>query len=377
MPKKREDVRQEHGPSELEQSLIKEKTRLLSQVQGLRKRLGEESVLVESISNRLIEFGTMPAINPAPRLVPKKTVYERPLVAVLNIADPHMEEVVDPAETEGLLEWNFERFLRCAWHTSKTAVEIVEIIRAKHQVDELHIFWLGDMVTGEIHPDVYFSNAFYLPDALTAGPWYWAQVVRELAAHFDKVTCTCVPGNHGRMDIKPTSKRRVGRNWDTAMYQLTALFTKDLDNVVWQIPRSPKAVVEINGWYFLIQHGDQVAMHGGTTPYYGMQRQRSAELAKRMGFRVRDIEQQLKKGLLFDYDVRGHLHQYATTEERTLICPSMMGSNEWALSKTFSHAWPGQRLFFVDEEHGIAGDWRINFVEIGEHRFELLPNWEV
>jgi hypothetical protein len=375
MPKKREDIRKAHGPSELEQSLMTKNKQLMSDVQGLRKRLGEDALLIDAITSKLESFGSMPKISPAPRLVPKKTIYPRPLAACLNIADPHMEEVVDPAETEGLLEWNFDRFLKCAWHTAKTAIDLSEIMRGKHQVDDLYVNWLGDMVTGEIHPDVYFSNAFYLPDALTAGPWYWAQVVRELSAHFNNIVCTCVPGNHGRMDVKPTSKRRVGRNWDTAMYQLIAILTKDLDNVQWNIPRSPKAVVEINGWYFLIQHGDQVAMHGGTTPYYGMQRQRSAELAKRMGFRVRDIEEQLKKGLLFDYDVRGHLHQNATTEERTLICPSMMGSNEWALSKMFNHASPGQRLFFVDEEHGIAGDWRINFTEIGYHRFEALPQW--
>lgn len=376
MPSNLEETRKKFGPSDSEHSLIKERNRLIKQTEQLRKRLGDQQLLIDQITERVESIGTLPKINKAPKIVHKNKVYSRPLVAMLNVADPHMEEVVDASETEGLAEWNFDKFLNCTWYLAKKTIDLVNIMRAKHSIDILHINWLGDMVTGEIHSDVYHTNAFYLPDALTLGPWFWSQFVRELSAHFEIVINTCIPGNHGRMDIKPSSKRFVGRNWDTAMYQNTAVLTRELENVEWRIPRSPKCVVEANGWYFLLQHGDQVAMHGGTIPYYGMARQRSAEIAKRLGYRVRDVEKQLNAGLLFDYDVRGHLHRFGTTDERTLLCPSMMGSNEWALSKSFSHSYPGARLFFVDEEHGLAGDWRINLVDLpGGHEFEPLPNW--
>ena len=378
MPKPRTEARKKHGPTDADRSLQSQNTRLMAENRKLRKQTGDEEWLIGEMAKRIDTMGALPKIEQASGIVPKENAYRRPLSAVLCVADPHMEEVVDPGETEGLLEWNFPRFLRSAWYLAKTTVDLAGIMRARHDVPELHIVFLGDMVTGEIHPDVFHTNDFYLPDALTSGPWYWGQVVRELSAHFDKVYCTCIAGNHGRLDLKPTSKRIVGRNWDTAMYQNIAVQTRNLKNVEWRIPRSPKCVLGVNGWFFLLQHGDRVAQHGGTMPYYGMARQRSAEMAKRMGFRVRDVERQLAAGLLFDYDIRGHHHIYGTTDERTLLCPSMMGNNEFGQDNSFAHKMPGARMFFVDEEHGMDGDWRINLVDLPEdHHFEPLPNWQI
>ena len=374
----REEARKKHGPTNQERSEVTEIQRLTRVNKSLRNKIGNSDWLIGEIASRVEDMGILPEIEPVSRIYQSDVMYPNPLKGILAVADPHMEEVVDPSETEGLLEWNFPRFKRALWQTAKKCLAITEIMRARHFINELHIFFLGDMVTGEIHPDVYFSNAFYLPDALTYGPYFWAQFVRELSAHFDKVICTCVPGNHGRLDLKPTSKRAVGRNWDTCMYQNIAIQTRDLPNVEWFIPRSPKCVVEVNGWYFLLQHGDRVPQHGGITPYYGMARQRSAETAKRMGLRVRDIEQRVKEGLLFDYDMRGHHHLFGTVEERTLMVPSMMGNNEFGQEKIFASKTPGARMMFVDEQEGLAGDWRINLSELPEgHGFSDLPVlWE-
>ncbi len=376
MAKSREEMKSKHGPSQAEQALREDNKRLHSELKKIRKQMGKDQILIDEISARVEKIGQLPKIKPTPRIIPKNKTYRRPLAAVLNIADPHLEEVVDPIETEGLGEWNFDKWLRATWAIVKTTIDIVEIMRAKHDVKELYINWLGDMVTGEIHPDCYYTNHYFLPDALVYGPWYFSQAVRELSSHFDNIYNTCVAGNHGRMDIKTPAKKKVARNFDTAMYQNIAVLTKGLENVEWRIPRSPKCVIEINDWYFMLQHGDQVATHGGTSPYYGMSRQKSAEISKRLGSKVKNVQSRLEKGLLFDYDVRGHLHQFATIEERTLLCPSMMGPNEFSLSKSFSHSTAGSRLFFVDQEHGMSGDWNIHLSDLpNDHRFEKLPNW--
>jgi hypothetical protein len=255
MAKSREDIKSKHGPGTVERALRKDNQRLLSDNEKLRQRIGRDEILIDKVASNIEKLGKLPKINRTTAIKTKDEVYNKPLVAVLCIADPHMEEVVDPSETEGLAEWNFNRFLRAAWEIVKKTIDITNIMRPRHKINDLHICWLGDMVTGEIHPDVYHTNAFYLPDALTYGPWYWSQAVRELSSHFETVQNNCVPGNHGRMDKKPSSKRFVGRNFDTCMYQNTAMLTHDLDNVSFFIPRSPKCVVEINGWYFLLQHG--------------------------------------------------------------------------------------------------------------------------
>ncbi len=376
MAKSRDEMKSKHGPGATEQALRDDNKRLHSELKKLRKKQGKDQILIDEITSRVESIGKLPKIKQVAKIKPKSKTYRRPLSAVLNIADPHLEEVVDPIETEGLGEWNFDRWLRATWATVMSTIDIVEIMRAKHDVNELHINWLGDMITGEIHPDAYYTNHYFLPDALVYGPWYFSQAVRELSAHFNNVYNTCLAGNHGRMDIKTPAKKKVARNFDTAMYQNTAVLTKNLQNVEWRIPRSPKCVTEVNGWYFLLQHGDQVACHGGTSPYYGMSRQRSAEMSKRVGNKVKNVQERLEKGLLFDFDVRGHLHQFASIEERTLLCPSMMGPNEFSLSKSFSYSSPGSRLFFIDSEHGMAGDWNIHLSNLSKtHRFEKLPSW--
>jgi len=377
MAKAREEAKSKHGPGDRERALQAEVKRLQASNRKLRKQSGDSEWLISELESRIGGMKKMPTIKRASRIEPQDEQFRRPLHAVLFFGDEHMEEVVDPAETEGLLDYNFDRYLRSMWYLAKVTVRLVGIMRAKHNVPTLHVANMGDAVTGEIHPDVYHTNAFYLPDALTAGPWYRSQFVRELSAHFDRVNFTSIPGNHGRMDQKPSSKRYVGRNWDTCMAQNTAVITSNLKNVHWQIPRSPKCVINVNGWYFLLQHGDQVAQHGGTMPYYGIARQRSSELAKRVGGRVRDIEDKLEAGLLFDYDVRGHHHMYGTVDERTILVPSVMGNNEFGLNRTFVNKLPGARLCFVDEEHGLAGDWRIGFAELPEkHEFQPLPQWD-
>jgi hypothetical protein len=370
----RESARVKHGPSDLELGLEQTNKKLRKTIKELRKRTGSEDYLIEQLRRNMIKIGALPQIQPVSMV--EIDPEARELVPILVIADPHMEEVVDARETNGMAEWNFPRFLSSMWVMLEKAIAYARELRASNIITDIHVFMLGDMVTGEIHTDVYHTNAFYLPDALTYGPFYWGQFFRELSAHFRRVIITCVPGNHGRLDIKPTSKRTVGRNWDTCMYQNTAVQTRNIENIIWNIPRSPKTTVEVNGWSFLLQHGDRVPQHGGTVPYYGMLRQRSAEIAKRIGFRVKDIPAQIAKGLLFDYDMRGHHHTNGSIEERVLLCPSMMGNNEFGLDNTFGHKIPGSRLLVISEEDGIYADHRINLLDLPpDHGFEVLDAW--
>ena len=370
----REDAYKKHGQSFRDRSIEDDNAKLRRENKKLKKRIGSDDYLIEKVAERLESIGSLPDIKR--EAVAYGRGIDRELEAILCIADPHMEEVVDPNETEGMMEWNFPRFLNAEWCLIQKTLDIVNHVRSASKVKKLHVFHLGDYVTGEIHPDVYFTNQFYLPEAMVLAPFYWAQGIRQLSAHFDEIINTCVPGNHGRLDVKPTSKRTVGRNWDTAVYMNTAVQTRNLENVIWNIPKSPKTVVNVNDWYFLLQHGDQVPGHGGRVPYYGQASQRSAEMAKRIGPRVANVEERLAAGLLFDYDIRGHHHILGTTEERTFLCPSMMGNNEFGLNKTFAHKMPGARLMFVDEQEGVYGDYRINLMDFHEeHRFEVVDAW--
>jgi len=378
MPIEREEARKKLGPNDMDIAESKEIARLRRTNKELRKKAGDMEWLLEHMSTMAQQMGVLPPVSQAPRILPKDMAQRRVLHPILTITDAHLEEVVDPEETDGITAYNFDIFLRRLQRVCQATIDIVSYHRTSHIIDNLDIFFLGDMVTGEIHPDVFFSNDFYLPEALTRGPWYIAQAVRDLSAHFVKVRNSCVAGNHGRLDKKPVSKKAVRRNWDTCLYQSSAIHCMDLDNVEWFIPRSSKCVIDILGWYFLLQHGDKVPQSGGITPYYGIARQRAAEMVKRMGFRVRDLDQKIREGKIFDYDWRGHHHLYGIIDEKTFLCPALIGNNEFGLDRIFANKTPGARLTFIDEDHGVAGDYRINFhKDLPEHTFVKLPDWHM
>lgn len=316
----------------------------------LRQQINEAQKWTEAMRDAIV---ALPA--------PKKLAYKRPKLhhqestAILNLTDWHAEEYVDPREMEGFASFNWEIFLARTWLTGQKTVELVNIMRQAGAVDKLVVNCLGDMLTGAIHAELDRTNTLDLPVAIPKTGWILAQLVQALSPHFKAVEVHCVCGNHGRQDEKPVYKKKAQRNWDYSVYEIARLFTLNDESVVWDIPVSPSCRYEIPGLAVLVVHGDNIRMQG-TKPWYGLARATANEHAKRKG--PED----------FDVVFQGHLHDFDVVEGR-IMCPALIGTNEYAFNALHTYSDPKQLLVFANEKHGLTCYWPIGLNSAKGHEF--------
>jgi len=297
------------------------------------------------------------AVLPVPRKIsyPKPKLTHQASTAILNLSDWHAEESVDPKEMEGFAEFNWDILLARVWLTGQKTLELINIMRQSSPIDDLIINVLGDMVNGEIHDELKDTNQFDLAVAVPNVGWVLAQLVQALAPHLKSVKLYCVCGNHGRQDLKPRCKKRAQRNWDTAVYKIAQMLTRNDKSIHWNISPSPACWYRVPGSRILIKHGDDVRM-AGIKPFYGIARDTAKEHSKRRGRRD------------FDTVFQGHLHSWDKVEER-ILCPALVGTNEYAFSRLHAFNGPAQLLTFVNKKHGVTCQWPIYLDNAKKHGF--------
>ena len=273
------------------------------------------------------------------------------IMAHAVITDLHAEETIDPEEMEGYGCYSWSVFLDRMWHTITKCIQIVDLARHSNRVTEISVFLLGDNVTGDIHADGERTASISLPLAIVEIGDIIAQSLNYLSAHFEKVTVVCICGNHGRKDLKPVTKQRADRNWDSSVYHIARKITRDNHRIEWIIPRSPAIIYNAPGVDFLLKHGDGI-MSSGTTPYYGIVRDTAREQSKR------------RKEGGFDYVIQGHLHHYGLVEGCRIIAPSLIGPNQYSFNLLHATYPAEQLLLFTSAEHGLISQHPIKFTDM-------------
>jgi hypothetical protein len=276
-----------------------------------------------------------------------------PSMAHLCLSDWHAEETIDPEEMEGYATFNWEVFRARAWKTIVKCVELTDLFRHGQEIRELTVYGLGDMVTGDIHADGERTASMPLPLAIVELADVLAQMLNFLTAHFEVVNFVGVCGNHGRMDHKPPTKQKADRNWDTSVYHIARKILRDNKRINWVIPRSPAIVVGTLGCDFLVKHGDGIRA-GGTTPYYGLARDTSRELHKR------------RKTKQFDYILQGHLHHFGILEGNRILCPSLIGPNQFSFNLLHSDYPAEQLMMLTSESKGLTNLIPIKLADVSE-----------
>jgi len=279
-----------------------------------------------------------------------------PAMAHLCLSDFHAEETIDPEEMEGYANFNWDIFRARAWRSVTKTVELVDLLRHGQEIRELSVFLLGDMVTGDIHADAERTASMPLPIAIVELADVIAQMVNYLSAHFEVVKVVGVCGNHGRKDFKPVSKQKVDRNWDSSVYHIARKITRENSRIEWLLPRSPAVVVGVLGADLLLKHGDGIKAQG-VTPYYGLVRDTSREVIKRR--KVQD----------FDYVIQGHLHHWGLVEGNRILCPSLIGPNQFSYDLLHSTYPPEQLLLFTTEHKGLISQHPIKLEGANGHGF--------
>jgi predicted phosphodiesterase len=266
-------------------------------------------------------------------------------VAVTLLSDLHYPEIVDPKQVYGLnaydariAELRIKNFFEGGARISN---EIFPTTPIKGTVQ----FWMGDMLSGNIHEELQQTNDFDLLEAvlrlagiLTAG------VKLHLQLDEKPLHVICVPGNHPRLSKKPKSKGYNTDNVDWLLYHLVAREFVDEPRVTFQVGTATDHQVQVNGFTFHVTHGDQARGGSGILGAIG----------PIMRLDMKKRKWAMQTGNEYDYLLTGHFHTFVPNLQGVVINGSIVGYNEYASRNNLSYQTPQQGYFLVHQTRGIT-----------------------
>jgi hypothetical protein len=222
-------------------------------------------------------------------------------------------------------------------------LELTDIQRADHSVDECVVMLGGDMVEGggNIFASQVWEIEAHLFEQLFEAARIIERMLLQLQAGFAKpLRVVCEFGNHGRLG-RFGDGTWSGDNADRMAYRIVEDRTKPL-GIVWQHTDSWYQRFDIGNYKVLLVHGDEIKSWGGNVPAYGIMRKVNAWAS----------------GVIdrFDDCFMGHFHQTIQMSlangGRVFVTGSPESDNQYAKEFVAATGRPSQRLHFVSPHHG-------------------------
>jgi predicted phosphodiesterase len=333
---------------ELEEGLI----RVEDENRKLRSALKEakrESTLFRSLASVIRDQPPFSSFSP---YKPQKAVGSEKIKesALLVLSDMHGDQEILPRRVQGLENYNFEVACLRAENIVDTTISHLKDNMTNYSFDTLYIAGLGDYVNGDIHNAQEHSkwkNA--IKNSMGVGEMI-AMMVTDFSKYFKKIVFCSVAGNHGRRQPKK-DYRGANNNWDylVAVHAATRLQGLiDEGRLEVKIPDAWSMGIDIEGWNFVLNHGDDVKGWNGI-PFYGIERKTRRLTA--LG---------AVQGRIPNYYLYGHFHTLSTSQHTTgevVMNGSWMSTDEYALESLGAYSEPFQWLMGVHEDYGLT--WRL------------------
>jgi hypothetical protein len=273
-----------------------------------------------------------------------------PETAVVVFADWQLGKVTPDYNSEVTAK-------RIELYTEKM-LEIVEIQRADHPIDNLHVWMLGDIVEGE---EIFPGQSHLIDSGIyrqvgVNGPEILSKFFATSLENFNQVNVTAVIGNHGSVGGRNRKMYDPESNMDRLLYKITSLIFANNPRINFNIPdgrgeRHWYAVDKIGDYSSLLIHGDQMPSPNSITAYY----------RKVMGWKDGAIPEEFQDVFM------GHYHQQAkmTLGSSTLrISGSPESYNTYAQEYFHSMSRPCQHLMFVHPERGVTSEYSVWLDEV-------------
>jgi hypothetical protein len=264
---------------------------------------------------------------------------------ILFTSDGQYGEVVRADEMDGMNQFNkaiyAERYVRMLDKTIKWADAIAEGWGAKYDEGMIYLRG-GDAISGEIHDELRETNDASVRGALLELAALESAGIRRLKDRFGHVHVISIPGNHGRITVKPRHKSYVNLNFETILADLIHAKFEREPGITFETPASGFAYFEACGWSFEMRHGDRMGAGGGTGFIGAPAPITKGHLRTRMAAAM--------VGKKVDYVLTGHLHT-SMKLPRGFANGSMPGYNEYARSFNLDPDAAKQWLIFASPRH--------------------------
>lgn len=322
--------------------LRSENKRLAKQVEK-HKNISEEAsqTIYRAAYDAFANF-KLPSIQ---RKVPRKPGKGTPETAVVVFSDWQLGKVTPDYNSQVLAK-------RIELYTEKM-IEIAEVQRADHPVDDLHVWLLGDIVEGEeIFPGQshLIDSGIYRQVGIN-GPEILSGFFNAALENFQNVYVTGIIGNHGSVGGRNRKMYDPESNMDRLLYKILSLIFSENNRIKFNIPdgrgeRHWYAIDRIGNYSTLLIHGDQLPSPSSVTAYG----------RKILAWKDGAIPEEFQDVFM------GHYHQQTkmTIGSSILrISGSPESYNTYAQEYFNSMSRPSQHLMFVHPENGVTSEYSI------------------
>ena len=275
-------------------------------------------------------------------------------VMVAPLTDTHVGDNVKSEQVLGLNEYDIDLFSRRIWGWANQVLQLAEYRRNMCNIDDLVIPMLGDMISGDIHDELAFTNIENCMMQMIIGAYVISQAVQFLAPHFKTIKLKGVVGNHGRMTKKVPSKDRF-MDWDYMLYQWMSVFLKKHKNVEIEIPKASVHIFEVANRNILIMHGDSVK-GGGSQASIKRAIGNLRDVVQYNG--IVDSDERYTVAEKFDDVLMGHFHRIDEMDIGTgslHICGTTKGGDEYVVSQLHLITKPKHLVLYYHPVHGQVG----------------------
>lgn len=331
---------------------------LINQEKQKRLASNKEKILNELIRDRATKdiiadkmISAIQALEPIeinPLIIPCKSSYKEEEV-VLQLSDIQAGTFISLEATGGLNEYN-ENILKEQFKSLLKAMSSIISRQIKvAPIKKLNVHMLGDMVEGmgifegqaqHTDQDLY-NQMFKLADLLC---WFLVETLYL----FEEIEVSAIGGNHGRVGKKGENPHFV--NWDVYLYKYIEAKLQNYTKIKFNIPLSWWYLDTIQGWNFLMLHGEDIKSWNGL-PYYGIDRA-DAKWTKLLN----------SVGKKYTYMELGHFHspaELSSVDGEKIINGCWPGGSMFALKALTTSGRPRQNMFAVHPEYGKTWSYPI------------------
>lgn len=276
-----------------------------------------------------------------------------PLVDVVNRETLQTKKCPENADEEEFLlllsdfqvgiktsTYNMAKFRERMGTLSLNLEKVLALHRQSHPVERLNVFLMGDLVHNENvlrFIDISELEAIVITQIFDCLIPEMTKFFIKTLTLFNEVKVWCVRGNHGNIG-KPFSEKT---NLDDIAYRFLKQAFSANNRITFYLTDRFYNIAEIQGWKFLIVHGDNISMHMGL-PWYGI----TNYLMRWQG----SIGE-------FNYLCLGHFHNASILDwngKTIFINGTFLSDDEWVLRRLGFSSSICQLLLGVHKKRGVS-----------------------
>lgn len=277
--------------------------------------------------------------------------------AVLS-SDLHLAEVVSLADANNINVYDSMRAANRLWQHCQHVKRIITEHRSIHNIDKVWLLFLGDMISGSIHPEYLITNDLTDPAAVILCTRLLTIFVNELKSLGLPILIDAVHGNHPRLTVKMPTKKQAHTNLDWVIYEgLLGQYKAD-KQIEFHIHTSQIGRRRIYKWEFLLEHGIGVK-NGGEEAYEDRLRALFDDPVYR--------EATGMTGPAFHQVIIGNMHKPKFLE-RTIVNGSYIGQNELGQSWRLKPIRAQQLMFGITQDEARTFEYQIDLTNIRSNK---------